>query len=73
MAIGVDTSKWKPRKIIGTPASKFRNILGIGILTVGLITGVIFQYVYLKLYFIKTLNFEVIMVFSKQELVLNSK
>lgn len=51
MAIGVDTSKWKPRKITGTPASKFRNILGIGVLSVGLITGAIFQYVKILMFF----------------------
>ncbi|XP_050554444.1 uncharacterized protein LOC118279169 [Spodoptera frugiperda] len=45
MAIGVDTSKWKPRKITGTPASKFRNILGVSILSFGIISGLIFHFV----------------------------
>ncbi|CAK1547790.1 unnamed protein product [Leptosia nina] len=43
MAIGVDTSKWKPRRLQGTPAAKFRNYLGIGILSLGLISGLIFH------------------------------
>ncbi|KAL0810886.1 hypothetical protein ABMA28_010189 [Loxostege sticticalis] len=44
MAIGVDTSKWKPRKIKGTPAAKFRNALGLGLLSFGIISGCIFHY-----------------------------
>ncbi|KAJ0171805.1 hypothetical protein K1T71_012568 [Dendrolimus kikuchii] len=44
MAIGVDTSKWKPRKIHGTPAAKFRNILGVGIISFGIICGVYFHF-----------------------------
>lgn len=43
MAIGVDTSKWKPRKIKGTPAARVRNILAIGAISVGLVCGVFFQ------------------------------
>lgn len=43
MAIGVDTSKWKPRKIKGTPAAKVRNILAIGAISFGLACGVFFQ------------------------------
>ncbi|KAM3962214.1 uncharacterized protein ACR2FA_003714 [Aphomia sociella] len=45
MAIGVDTTKWKPRKIKGTPAAKFRNALGIGTITLGIISGLIFNYI----------------------------
>ncbi|XP_061705484.1 uncharacterized protein LOC134755138 [Cydia strobilella] len=44
MAIGVDTSKWKPRKITGTPAAKFRNRLAAGILGFGILWGAFFQY-----------------------------
>ncbi|KAI5634276.1 slx4 endonuclease domain-containing protein [Phthorimaea operculella] len=44
MAIGIDTSKWKPRKIKGTPAAKVRNILGIGIITIGMFTGALFHF-----------------------------
>ncbi|RVE52169.1 hypothetical protein evm_003242 [Chilo suppressalis] len=44
MAIGVDTSKWKPRKIKGTPAAKFRNAIGLGIISFGIISGLIFHY-----------------------------
>ncbi|KAI8423649.1 hypothetical protein MSG28_012703 [Choristoneura fumiferana] len=43
MAIGVDTSKWKPRKIVGTPAAKFRNALAAGILGFGILWGAFFQ------------------------------
>lgn len=43
MAIGVDTSKWKPRKIKGTPAATFRNYLGAGALSIGIVCGVLFQ------------------------------
>nr|XP_053620103.1 uncharacterized protein LOC128680750 [Plodia interpunctella] len=45
MAIGVDSSKWKPRSILGTPAAKFRNYLAVGILTIGLISGLTFHYI----------------------------
>ncbi|KAJ2944854.1 hypothetical protein O0L34_g1747 [Tuta absoluta] len=44
MAIGIDTSKWKPRKIKGTPAAKVRNILGIGLITIGMLTGAFFHF-----------------------------
>ncbi|CAB3220919.1 unnamed protein product [Arctia plantaginis] len=44
MAIGVDTSKWKPRKIKGTPAATFRNFLGAGALSIGLACGVFFHF-----------------------------
>lgn len=44
MAIGVDTSKWKPRKIVGTPANKLRNIIGVAILSFGMISGLIFHF-----------------------------
>lgn len=43
MAIGVDTSKWKPRKITGTPAAKFRNGLVAGVLGFGILWGAFFQ------------------------------
>lgn len=43
MAIGIDTSKWKPRKIKGTPAAKVRNIIAIGAISVGLVCGLFFQ------------------------------
>lgn len=43
MAIGVDTSKWKTRKIKGTPAAKVRNIIGCGVIAVGMLCGVVFQ------------------------------
>lgn len=43
MAIGVDTSKWKPRRLKGTPAAQFRNYLAFGILGFGVVSGVIFQ------------------------------
>ncbi|XP_072946522.1 uncharacterized protein [Epargyreus clarus] len=44
MAIGIDTSKWKPRKIKGTPADRGRNILGLGIIGFGLICGAFYQF-----------------------------
>ncbi|CAG9792390.1 unnamed protein product [Diatraea saccharalis] len=44
MAIGVDTSKWKPRKIKGTPAAKFRNVLAFGILGFGIASGLFFHF-----------------------------
>lgn len=43
MAIGVDTSKWKPRKLIGTPAGKARNWLACGIIGAGMFSGLVFQ------------------------------
>lgn len=43
MAIGVDTSKWKPRRLKGTPAALFRNYLAYGICGFGIISGLIFQ------------------------------
>ncbi|KPJ09934.1 hypothetical protein RR48_02912 [Papilio machaon] len=44
MAIGVDTSKWKPRKLKGTPAAKVSNIIGISVVTFGVICGVFYQF-----------------------------
>ncbi|KAG6460524.1 hypothetical protein O3G_MSEX012047 [Manduca sexta] len=44
MAVGVDTSKWKPRRVKGTPAAGFRNALSIGVITAGIITGLIFHF-----------------------------
>lgn len=43
MAIGVDTSKWKPRKLQGTPALKVGNYLGATIITVGVALGFFLQ------------------------------
>lgn len=43
MAIGVDTSKWKPRKIKGTPAAVFRNVMGVGVISIGIAAGLLFQ------------------------------
>ncbi|XP_060807770.1 uncharacterized protein LOC132903438 [Amyelois transitella] len=45
MAIGVDSSKWKPRSILGTPAAKFRNYLAVGVISFGIISGLIFHYI----------------------------
>ncbi|XP_052751019.1 uncharacterized protein LOC128200728 [Galleria mellonella] len=45
MAIGIDTTKWKPRKIKGTPAAKFRNALAIGTITIGIAFGLLFTYI----------------------------
>ncbi|XP_047539430.1 uncharacterized protein LOC125072781 [Vanessa atalanta] len=44
MAIGIDSSKWKPRKLAGTPAAKAVNILGACVLSFGLLCGVFYQY-----------------------------
>lgn len=44
MAIGVDMSKWKPRKLKGTPAATFIRYLGFGILSVGILCGTIFHF-----------------------------
>ncbi|KOB74704.1 Uncharacterized protein OBRU01_08623 [Operophtera brumata] len=44
MAIGVDTSKWKPRKLKGTPAAKFRNWLAYGIIGGGMLCGLVFHF-----------------------------
>ncbi|CAH2234640.1 uncharacterized protein LOC120637812 [Pararge aegeria] len=44
MAIGVDTSKWKPRKFKGTPAGKARNIVGLCIASVGCLIGAFYQF-----------------------------
>ncbi|XP_049881127.1 uncharacterized protein LOC126377427 [Pectinophora gossypiella] len=41
---GIDTSKWKPRHMKGTPAATFRNVLGFGIITFGIISGLIFHF-----------------------------
>lgn len=43
MAIGIDTSKWKPRKISGTPAGKFGSAIAIGSLLIGAGCGFYFQ------------------------------
>ncbi|XP_047510178.1 uncharacterized protein LOC125053044 isoform X3 [Pieris napi] len=43
MAIGVDSSRWKPRRLQGTPAATVRNLVGIGILSVGVVCGLIFH------------------------------
>ncbi|GBP41351.1 hypothetical protein EVAR_84694_1 [Eumeta japonica] len=39
MAIGVDTSKWKPRKVKGTPAYIFRNRLARAVAGTGVLIG----------------------------------
>ncbi|XP_045762855.1 uncharacterized protein LOC123865693 [Maniola jurtina] len=44
MAIGVDSSKWKPRKFKGTPAGKARNLVGLGIVSVGVLIGAFYQF-----------------------------
>lgn len=43
MAIGIDTSKWKPRKISGTPAGKFGSAIAIGSLLIGAGCGFYFH------------------------------
>lgn len=43
MAIGVDTSKWKPRKVKGTPSHIIRNRIGYGILAFGGLCAIGFQ------------------------------
>lgn len=43
MAIGVDTSKWKPRKLNGTPAAKAINIVSGCVLSAGLFIGAFYQ------------------------------
>ncbi|CAG4934869.1 unnamed protein product [Parnassius apollo] len=44
MAIGVDSSKWKPRRLKGTPAAKVCNIIGFSVLTFGIIWGALYQF-----------------------------
>ncbi|CAH0714972.1 unnamed protein product, partial [Brenthis ino] len=44
MAIGVDTSKWKPRKLNGTPAGKASIVIGVGILSFGVLCGAFYQF-----------------------------
>ncbi|CAH2098297.1 unnamed protein product [Euphydryas editha] len=44
MAIGIDTSKWKPRKLNGTPAAKAINKISGCVLSVGLLIGAFYQY-----------------------------
>ncbi|CAH2058132.1 unnamed protein product, partial [Iphiclides podalirius] len=44
MAIGVDSSKWKPRKLRGTPAGKVSNIIGASVLAFGFICGAFYQF-----------------------------
>ncbi|XP_068624090.1 uncharacterized protein [Battus philenor] len=44
MAIGVDSSKWKPRKLKGTPAAKICNIIAISVLSFGIVWGAFYQY-----------------------------
>lgn len=43
MDSGVDTSKWKPRRLRGTPANSFIKYLSFGVLTIGIIVGCIFE------------------------------
>lgn len=43
MAIGVDMSKWKPRKLKGTPALKVGNICAASVLTVAIALGTFLQ------------------------------
>ncbi|VVC86888.1 unnamed protein product [Leptidea sinapis] len=43
MAIGVDSSKWKPRKVKGTPAARVGNLIALGVLTFGVISGVAYH------------------------------
>ncbi|KAG7296640.1 hypothetical protein JYU34_020460 [Plutella xylostella] len=44
MAIGVDTSKWKPRKLKGTPANRAANLIAAGIIGFGVLCGAALQY-----------------------------
>lgn len=44
MAIGVDTSKYKPRRVKGTPAHVVRNRIAYGIITIGCLFGLGFHF-----------------------------
>ena len=51
MAIGIDTSKRKPRKLNGTPAGRASIVIGLGILSVGVLFGAFYQSVNLSYIF----------------------
>lgn len=40
---GVDTSKWKPRRLRGTPAYKFCTKISLAVLTFGVGCGLVYK------------------------------
>ncbi|CAG9568522.1 unnamed protein product [Danaus chrysippus] len=44
MAIGVDSSKWKPRSLKGTPAAKAGYIISACVLGSGFMVGAFYQF-----------------------------
>lgn len=54
MGGSIDSSKWKPRKLGGTPSRSFIRYLSLAVLGVASLIGVAYEYVfiYIILYFI---------------------